>query len=160
MKIISNSLKIISIDQIKNPFLEDAYKTIKKIISKQCSASNPNERLLFHGTSLLGIIGITEDGFDDRFFNAGGAWGYGSYFADNPRKSHGFTALDVTDQTRVMFYSKVLLGKESIQNTTNNALVSAPQGHPSVRGTAFQYAEYIVYRYGQALPYLKIVYKD
>ncbi|CAM2729916.1 unnamed protein product [Rotaria socialis] len=75
MKIISNSLKIISIDQIKNPFLEDAYKTIKKIISKQCSASNPNERLLFHGTSLLGIIGITEDGFDDRFFNAGGAWG-------------------------------------------------------------------------------------
>jgi hypothetical protein len=58
-----------------------------------------------------------------------------------------------------MFYNKVLLGNESIQNTANNALVSAPIDHHSVRGTQFTYTEYIIYRYGQALPYLKIIYK-
>ncbi len=58
-----------------------------------------------------------------------------------------------------MFYNKVLLGKESIQNTTNNTLVSAPKDYHSVRGTQFTYAEYIIYRYGQALPYLKMTYK-
>ena len=58
-----------------------------------------------------------------------------------------------------MFYNKVLLGKESIYNTIDDSLVAAPKDHHSVRGTEFQYTEYIVYRYGQALPYLKIVYK-
>jgi hypothetical protein len=58
-----------------------------------------------------------------------------------------------------MFYNKVLLGKESIQTETNTALVSAPKDHHSVRGTKFTYTEYIIYRYGQALPYLKIIYK-
>ncbi|CAF1512068.1 unnamed protein product [Rotaria sordida] len=84
----------------------------------------------------------------------------GAYFADEPRKSHGYTAAEGTDQTRVMFYNKVLLGGESIQNTTNNSLAAAPKDHHSVRGIQFQYTEYIVYRYGQALPYLKIVYKS
>jgi hypothetical protein len=85
--------------------------------------------------------------------------GHGAYFADDPRKSHNYTAADPTNQTRVMFYNKVLLGKESIQNTTNNTLVSAPKDYHSVRGTQFTYTEYIIYRYGQALPYLKITYK-
>lgn len=44
-------------------------------------------------------------------------------------------------------------------NATNNTLTSAPQGCHSVKGTGFQYTEYIVYRYAQALPYLKITYK-
>jgi hypothetical protein len=58
-----------------------------------------------------------------------------------------------------MFYNKVLLGKESIQNETDSKLAAAPKDHHSVRGTKFQYTEYIIYRYGQALPYLKIIYK-
>jgi hypothetical protein len=58
-----------------------------------------------------------------------------------------------------MFYNKVLLGKESIQNTVNRSLVSAPKDHHSVRETQFKYTEYIMYRYGQDLPYLKIIYK-
>jgi hypothetical protein len=57
-----------------------------------------------------------------------------------------------------MFYNKVTLGKESIQNAANNKLTAAPKNFHSVQGTAFQYREYIVYRYGQALPYLKITY--
>jgi len=75
MKKISNSLQIISIEQVKNPYLEEAYEAMKKIIAKQCSGFNPNEQKLFHGTNGTGINGITEDGFDDRFYNATGAWG-------------------------------------------------------------------------------------
>jgi len=56
-----------TIEQVKNPYLEEAYEAMKKIISKQCKGFNPNERFLFHGTKEDGITGITEDGFDDRF---------------------------------------------------------------------------------------------
>jgi hypothetical protein len=75
MQTISGSVQVISIEQVKNPYLEDSYEAMKKIISKQCSGFNPNERTLFHGTKETGINGITEDGFDDRFYNASGAWG-------------------------------------------------------------------------------------
>ena len=83
--------------------------------------------------------------------------GRGAYFADNPRKSDGY-ARPNAENVRVMFFNKVLLGNESIQQETNKALGSAPTGYHSVRGTALEYTEYIVYRYGQALPYLKITY--
>jgi hypothetical protein len=85
--------------------------------------------------------------------------GAGAYFADDPRKSHSYAVADGPNQTRVMFYNKVTLGKESIKGQLDNTLVAAPPGFHSVRGTQFQYAEYIVYRFGQALPYLKITYK-
>jgi hypothetical protein len=75
MRLIGGSLQIMSIEQVKNPYLEEAYEAMKKIISKQCKGFNPNERFLFHGTKEDGIKGITEDGFDDRFFVPTGAWG-------------------------------------------------------------------------------------
>jgi hypothetical protein len=75
MQTIGPSLQIISIEQIGNPYLEDSYDAMKKIIAKQCRGFNPNERELFHGTSDAAIKGITEDGFDDRYFNRNGAWG-------------------------------------------------------------------------------------
>jgi hypothetical protein len=62
-----------------------------------------------------------------------------------------------------MYYNKVALGKESILQTLNQELMSAPKRYHSIHG---QYPgnltsdEYIVYRYGQALPYLKITYKS
>ncbi len=58
-----------------------------------------------------------------------------------------------------MFYNKVLLGMEAILANTDASLVAAPRDYHSVRGTGREYTEYIVYRYGQALPYLKIMYK-
>jgi hypothetical protein len=85
--------------------------------------------------------------------------GHGAYFADDPRKSHGYTHPDPTNQTRVIFYAKVLLGIPSIQTTNNAALTSAPVDCHSVQGSGGEYEEYIVYRYGQALPYIKITYK-
>jgi hypothetical protein len=75
IKRIGASVQIDSIEQVKNPFLEDAYEAMKKLIAKQCAGSDPNERELFHGTKGEGINGIVEDGFDDRFFVSTGNWG-------------------------------------------------------------------------------------
>ena len=76
MRTIGSSINIISIEEIKNPLLEDTYESMKKIIAKECSNRNPNEQKLFHGTQGDDAIkGIVEDGYDDRFFSPTGAWG-------------------------------------------------------------------------------------
>lgn len=156
---IGAGITIKSIEQIKNPLIEDAYEAMKSIIARECPGSNPNERELYHGTKGAAIQGITDYGFDDRYFSAGGKWGHGAYFADNPKKSDAYTIPDPTDQTKVIFYAKVLLGIQSVQNAANTTLASAPVNHHSVHGTGGSYEEYIVYRFGQALPYLKITYQ-
>jgi hypothetical protein len=87
--------------------------------------------------------------------------GHGAYFADNPNVSHNYTAPDPNDDTRIMYYNKVTLGKESILQDINQELMSAPKGYHSTHGQRPAHPnadEYIVYRYGQALPYLKITY--
>jgi len=58
----------------------------------------------------------------------------------------------------VIFYNKVLLGIESVEDEEDKSLGAAPVDHHSVHGFRLGYHEYIVYRYGQALPYLKITY--
>lgn len=60
-----------------------------------------------------------------------------------------------------MYYNKVLLGTPYVMPEINRELNSAPLGHHSVHGIhpeAPDHDEFIVYRYGQALPYLKITY--
>ncbi|CAF1562672.1 unnamed protein product [Rotaria sordida] len=157
-----NGARVISIEQIKNPDIESLYENMKRTISKECPGNDPNERELYHGTSGEAIEGIINRGYDDRYFAKIGAWGSGAYFADDPRKSNGYTNPDPQTNRRVIFYNKVLLGIESVQTKTNKELIAAPIGHHSVHGAGgwrgFQYHEYIVYRYGQALPYLKITY--
>jgi hypothetical protein len=100
--------------------------------------------------------------FEDDILNCFLCIGRGAYFADDPRKSNGYASPDQITNRRVIFYNKVLLGIESVQTATDNALNAAPPNHHSVHGTGgwtgFQYDEYIVYRYGQALPDLKITY--
>ncbi|CAF5087955.1 unnamed protein product, partial [Rotaria sp. Silwood1] len=153
---------VISIEQIKNPNIEALYDYMKRTIAKECPGNDPNERELFHGTGGEAIEGIINRGFDDRYFSPSGVWGRGAYFADDPRKSNGYAPPDTQTNRRVIFYNKVILGVESVQNTTNNSLSAAPQNHHSVHGVGgwmgFQYHEYIIYRYCQALPYLKITY--
>ena len=68
-------IRIVSIEQIKNPHLEEMYEGMKKLITRQCVKRIPNERELFHGTSGEAINGIVEDGFDDRYFSSSGLWG-------------------------------------------------------------------------------------
>ncbi|CAF4416820.1 unnamed protein product [Rotaria sp. Silwood2] len=160
---IGSQVKILSIVQIKNPSLEEAYLAIKQLIAKDCQGGNSNERPLFHGTSGTSIDGILNNGFDDRYWRAG-KWGkcHGAYFAENPLVSHGFAHQDSSDQTRVMFYNKVTLGKQQILRDTNMTLQAAPIGFHSVHGIpsgSSNEDEFIVYRYAQALPYLKITYR-
>ena len=71
---IGSQVQVLSIEQIKNPLLEEAYISIKQLIAKQCTGQNPNERELFHGTKAEGIDGILNDGFDDRYWRKG-KWG-------------------------------------------------------------------------------------
>ena len=89
--------------------------------------------------------------------------GHGIYFTDHTHHhAHGHTAPNEKDQTRVMYYSKVLLGKIYDMHEVNKELLSAPIDYHSVHGIHPNNPigdEYIVYRYGQALPYLKITYK-
>ncbi|CAF1325477.1 unnamed protein product [Rotaria sordida] len=107
MQTIGPSMKIISIEEIRNPLLEDTYESMKKVIARECPNHNPNEQKLFHGTKGDAIKGIVDDGYDDRFFSQGGAWGPGAYFADNPQKSHKYTAAYQSIQPGVMFYNKM-----------------------------------------------------
>jgi hypothetical protein len=86
-----NGVQIISIEKIRNPFLEETYEGMKKLIKKQCTGANSNIQELFHGTKQEGIDGITEDDFDDRYFNMNGVYDHGPYFADDPQKSHAYT---------------------------------------------------------------------
>jgi hypothetical protein len=75
---IGYQAQVLSIEQIKNPLLEDTYISMKQIIAKQCRGQNPNERELFHGTHGAAIDGILNDGYDDRYWgeNFGkGKWG-------------------------------------------------------------------------------------
>lgn len=79
---IDYNVRVISIEQIKNPLLEDTYLAMKKLIAKQCPGQNPNERELFHGTKGYAIDGILKDGFDDRYWGANygmGKWGKAHY---------------------------------------------------------------------------------
>jgi len=78
--------------------------------------------------------------------------GHGAYFADNPLVSHGYTAPNPTDQTRIIYYNKVTLGSECVLQALNRELTSAPKGYHSTHGKypGNPYSdEYIVYRYGQ-----------
>ncbi|UJR32828.1 hypothetical protein I4U23_020290 [Adineta vaga] len=161
---LGNQADVKSIEQIRNPLIEDAYLSMKKIIAKQCAGQNPNERELFHGTSGEAIDGILNDGYDDRYWGTKfgkGKFGHGAYFADNPSVSHKYTEADPSNQTRIMYYNRVTLGKESVIQENNPELVSAPKGYHSIHATFAGHPhsdEYIVYRYGQAMPYLRITY--
>lgn len=75
MQRLTGLSKIISIEEIRNPNLEDTYYAMRRIIARQCPNDNPNEMELFHGTKHDVADGIIQDGYDDRFFSSGGLYG-------------------------------------------------------------------------------------
>ncbi|CAF3699328.1 unnamed protein product [Rotaria sp. Silwood1] len=159
MKQIPN-VKILSIEQIRNPVVYETYHAMKKLITGQCPDGNPNECYLFHGTYTNNAESIMTMGFDDRYFSKNGLYGHGAYFADKPIKSHQYTRASETDTSLKMFYSQVTLGQIFDKPTTDSSLVSAPEHYHSVRGLAnADVIEYIVYRSSQAVPYLLITYQ-
>ncbi|CAF4618627.1 unnamed protein product [Rotaria sp. Silwood2] len=75
MQVIGGGIQIKSIEQIRNPRLEGLYEFMKTNIAGQCPQSNSKERYLFHGTKTDAVQGITDYGFDDRYFSSSGRWG-------------------------------------------------------------------------------------
>ena len=122
-----------------------------------------NEMLLYHGTGAGGAAGIPDAGFDDRFCSAG-FFGMGMYFAEDPAKSHQYTE---HNGDKTIFVVRVSLGRQQalVQSDQTKTLTRAEKGFHSVRGThnstdpRLKYVEHIVYRFGQAEPYLKITYQ-
>ncbi|CAF3667793.1 unnamed protein product [Rotaria socialis] len=88
--------------------------------------------------------------------------GKGAYFSENPKLQHGRTFPD-DDNERVMFQVKVLLGNAQSLSRHKINLNSVPENYHSVHGIFPQLPdsdEFIIYRYGQALPHLKITYRS
>ncbi len=74
--------------------------------------------------------------------------GNGAYFSDNPQISHKYTQStnDDDDATRIMFYTKVILGREMVLNNVNSAVLHSPsRDHHSVHSVVSDASEYIVY---------------
>ena len=76
---------------------------------------------------------------------------------------HTRTFSDANDNDKlVIFLTKVLMGNVQKLNRHRTNLISAPDKYHSIHGT-FPHLpnrdEFIIYRYGQALPYIKIRYK-
>jgi hypothetical protein len=111
---------------------------------------------LFHGTKQDAVPLIMQNGFDDHFFNPGGYFGAGAYFADDPGLSMSF----VDASPSHMFVCNVILG---ITNDTHHTTpLQSPLGRdfrPALGvdsmkgrvnfGSFVRQSEYIVYRFGQ-----------
>ncbi|CAF1184384.1 unnamed protein product [Rotaria sordida] len=108
------SVQIVSIEEIQNPYLEETYEGMKKLITKQCPNQNPNERELFYGTKNVESQGITEDGYDDRYFNKDG---HSAYFADDPK-----TLNDYTELSNMTGYTVVHLPSESFPKVSEKQI--------------------------------------
>jgi hypothetical protein len=164
--------RVMSMDQVQSYNLRSIYDAMKSQIKRE-NGGNANELLLFHGTAEDAAKGILDTGFDDRFFNNKFAvcrFGSGAYFANDIRKSHGYTDPKVTPPAgtrpvRVMFIVKVSLGKQFDTTEEMTDLRSAPKGFHSVHAKKGStpppndYEEFIIYRYGQSCPLLMIKYQ-
>ena len=135
------------------------YQGIKQQIELE-NNGEANETLLFHGTrSAENVQSIMDKGFDDRYWNLSGLYGAGAYFADEAKKSHDYT--EPTASSRYIFWVKVLLGKEEIVTSHQPKKTAPSVGYHSVRAEfPSRPKEFIVYRYGQAKPFVLIQYKD
>jgi hypothetical protein len=74
---------------LSNSAWDGIFKGIRDLIMSKNNGKS-NMKILFHGTSPAGSIGITQGNFENSYFKDG-AWGYGAYFADDPNKSHAYT---------------------------------------------------------------------
>jgi hypothetical protein len=75
---------IMFIEKVEGHSVEQAYEALKKTMPE------PNERLLFHGTTEGNAMAILEDGFNPQK-NVRSAYGVGTYFAANASLSKDYT---------------------------------------------------------------------
>eukprot|EP00667_Euglena_gracilis_P000144 EG_transcript_144 len=149
---------------IHNTNMKSQFEALRDRIAAE-NNKDPNVRELFHGTKEPAARSILHSGFDDHCWNAGGYFGRGAYFADDPSLSKTFS-------DGHFFVCDVSLGRQDTRYHKNGGTpTQSPlganffpqQGCHSLLGNILRLGslranEYVVYRYGQALPKFLIVY--
>ncbi|XP_009470176.1 PREDICTED: poly [ADP-ribose] polymerase 14-like [Nipponia nippon] len=126
------SLKIVKIERVQNPFFWKAYQ-IKKREMDNKNGNRNNERLLFHGTSKESLILINNQGFNRSYAGTHAAsFGNGTYFAVNA----SYSASDVYSKPdaygkKYMYLARVLVG-EYAQGTKGSITPAAKNAHNSI----------------------------
>ncbi|KAM9629685.1 protein mono-ADP-ribosyltransferase PARP14-like isoform 2-T2 [Morphnus guianensis] len=108
------SLKIVKIERVQNPFFWKAYQ-IKKREMDNKNGNRNNERLLFHGTSKESLTLINTCGFNRSYAGMHAAnFGNGTYFAVNASYSASDTySKPDADGKKYMYLARVLVGEYS-----------------------------------------------
>ncbi|XP_010291658.1 PREDICTED: poly [ADP-ribose] polymerase 14-like [Phaethon lepturus] len=108
------TLKIVKIERIQNPFFWKAYQ-IKKREMDNKNGNRNNERLLFHGTSKESLTLINNYGFNRSYAGMHAAnFGNGTYFAVNANYSASDTySRPDADGKKYMYLARVLVGEYS-----------------------------------------------
>lgn len=115
--------------------------------------------MLFHGTRSVNVSGILRESLKIRAASAAGMFGKGIYFADDWKKSHGYTSDrgsyyaggsgGAGRRRAFMFIADVVLGNPKVMQDSDSSLRKAPSGYHSVFGKEGRYLsnnEFIVYR--------------
>lgn len=148
-------------EMVSNSLQQRLYELVSLDVAKN-NGGQPNEKVLYHGTSGDAVNGLPESGFDSTRWDPDGAFGKGAYFAITPAKSHDYT-VKVGDCT--IFLCKVALGRVEPALQRDAKMFTSPGYHsrhydPTNRANqiTFNNHEHIVYRMNQALPWIRITY--
>jgi Poly(ADP-ribose) polymerase catalytic domain len=107
---------IMYIQTINTPPNEAAYNTLKD------SMPEPNETMLFHGSTQKGALSIIESGYNCDL-NKRAVYGHGTYFTNSPALSAQYThqdtarVKDVDFKLSYMLINKVLVGTPVLGQT-------------------------------------------
>lgn len=98
---------IMFIEKIENHRYEEKYETLK------ASMENPDERILFHGTTERSAYAIAEDGYRISM-NKRSQYGVGTYFAGAALYSKDYADIHKNDEFELSFMlvNKVLTGRK------------------------------------------------
>ncbi|CAD5123384.1 DgyrCDS11740 [Dimorphilus gyrociliatus] len=198
----SDDIEILGIERSENPRLYQAYSTEHKKFceslssdkfpmlstktSKHCPvelssllAPEINEFYFFHGTNSASKDKILHQGFDFRLGEVG-YYGKGAYFAEDPKKSDGYTfgrgktIQEKYDIKRHIIIGRVILGNSTVVSRDSNlkrppcktCKANVCKDHneyfDSVRGNGGLeniFWEYIVYSLTQCYPEYLVTYK-
>jgi hypothetical protein len=151
----------VTIYRIENANMTQIYEGVRARIAAE-NGGDANERTLFYGTKKDAALGILHSGFDDRYWNGGNGatFGRAAYFAPIPAMADNFTDRGA-GVVRWIFVCKVTLGfVESIPPQNVHYLPKSPYHSSTGRETHWfpNEDQFMVYRYGQALPLLLIRY--
>jgi tankyrase len=164
---------ISSIELILHEKVWAKYRLACQRLELEYGRGSKNEKLLFHGSSL--IDKIQTYGFDERYAQRNGMFGAGLYFGAHSSKSNQYTfgfgqgCKEHKDKScyvceRKMIYAQVALGKSLISKEAIPDCAHAPPGYSSVAGLpeatdGLVYPEYVIYNGDQAYPLFVITYK-